>query len=112
MEKEKGRNTDFETGSFTAGQTAAVLSGDSDVLRSSPVVKGDHGKGWSRSDNSRFTSSEIFVTDQACMEDSEDEHGCWQDSSGLWNVTVTVFMSTNTNGYSVLCTNSLGNLPR
>lgn len=65
MEKEKGRNTDFETGSFTAGQIAAVLSGDSDVLRSSPVVKENHGKGWRRSDKLRFTSSETFVTDQA-----------------------------------------------
>lgn len=80
MEKGKGRNTDFETGSVTAGQTAAVLCGDSDVLRSSPVVKGNHGRGWSRSDKLRFMSSEIFVIDQACMEDSEEERGCWQDS--------------------------------
>lgn len=65
VEKEKGRNTDFETGSLAEGQIAAVLSGDSDMLRSSPVVKGNHGREWIRSDKLRFTSSEISVTDQA-----------------------------------------------
>ena len=31
---------------------------------------------------------------------------------GLQNVRVTVLMSTNTSGYNVLCTNSIGSLPR
>lgn len=61
MEKEKWKNTDFETESLDEGQIAAVLSGDSDMPRSPPVVKGNHGRGWSRSDKLRVTSSEISV---------------------------------------------------
>lgn len=112
MEKEKGRNTDFETGSLAEGQIAAVLSGYSDMLRSSPFVKGNHGRGWRRSDKLRFTSSEVSVTDQACTEIQRISTDAGRTVRGLRNVTVTVLMSTNTSGYSVLCTNSIGNLPR